>query len=244
MPMNLWMRYSRQVKRRIMDNLNASSFIPSSEIYEIEFQNILTGITTCYHMMLKDKVTVPNNENKIRDILYNNYLNNNKTRSSLKLTHFIFDCEVAEYDKGGNLAGYLDLKISTQNTFIESNAYYCIECKRLDNLNLKGTTGLNGEYINEGIMRFVTEHYSSYHGINGMIGLVVERMNIANNIRNINGLLSNNFKDANTQKKITPVGFIKNFKHSYYSIHKNTNEKEIKLYHLMFDFSRNIENLN
>ena len=228
-----------------MDNFNASAFIPSSEIYEIEFQNILTGITTCYKMMVKDNVSVPSNdENRIRDILYNNYLNNNKIRSSLKLAHYIFDCEVAEYDKDGNLAGYLDLKISTQNTFIESNSYYSIECKRLDNQNLTGDTGLNGKYINEGIMRFVEKKYSVYYRLNGMIGFVVERMNIANNIRNINGLLSNNFKDANTQKKLTPAYFIKNFKYSYYSIHKDTNEKEIKLYHLMFDFSRNVEKLN
>ena len=120
-----------------MDNtLDASLFASSPEIYETEFKNILTKITTCYQMMVKDKVRVPNNENKIRDILYNNYLNNNTIRAILKLTYYIFDCEVAEYDKDGNAIGFLDYKISTQNTFIESNSYYSIECKRLDDQNI------------------------------------------------------------------------------------------------------------
>lgn len=222
--------------------LDASSFIPSSEIYEIEFQNIFTGITTCYRMMIKDNVTVPsNNENRIRDILYNNYLNNNKVRSNLKLRPYMFDCEVAEYDKKGNLAGYLDFKISTQNTFVESNAYYSIECKRLDNKKPMGATGLNADYIKEGIMRFVTVQYSSHRGINGMIGFVVEKMNIDNNIKSINVLLTNKFKASNTQKKLTHVDFIKKFKHSYCSIHKDIENKKIKLYHLMFDFSANLK---
>lgn len=224
-----------------MDDLNAFAFQYKNDPYELEFERILTGITACYKMMIKDNVSVPSNdENRIRDILYNNYLNNNKIRSSLKLTHYIFDCEVAEYDKGGNLAGHLDLKISTQNRFIESNAYYSIECKRLDNQNLTGDTGLNAKYIKEGIMRFVTEQYSSHRGVNGMIGFVVEQINIDNNIKSINRLLTNNFKTANTQKKLTPVAFIKKFSYSYYSIHNDIEDKKIKLYHLMFDFSANL----
>lgn len=225
-----------------MNNLNASAFKYNNEPYELEFEKILTGITACYKRMINDNVSVPSNdENRIRDILYNNYLNNNKIRSSLKLTHYIFDCEVAEYDKNGNLTGFLDYKISTQNTFAESNAYYSIEFKRLDNQNLTGDTGLNAKYIEEGIMRFVTEQYSSHRGVNGMIGFVVEQMNIDNNIKSINGLLTNNFKTANTQKKLTPVDFIKKFRYSYYSIHNDIEDKKIKLYHLMFDFSANLK---
>ena len=222
------------------DRIDASSFTHSLEIYEIEFKNILTGITICYQMMVKDKVPVPNNENKIRDILYNTYLNNNEIRNVLKLTDYIFDCEVAEYDKDGNLTGYLDYKISTQNTFIESNSYYSIECKRLDNQNLTGDTGLNAKYIENGIMRFITGQYLSLHGINGMIGFIVEQMHITNNIKNINRLLKNNFKNVNTKDNLKSVHFIKNFKYSYCSTHENVNRKEIKLYHLMFDFSKNL----
>lgn len=224
-----------------MDNLNAFDFQYSSESYELEFERILTGITACYKMMIKDNVSVPqNDENRIRDILYNDYLNNNKIRNYLKLRPYLFDCEVAEYDKKGHLTGYVDFKISTQNTFVESNAYYSIECKRLDNKKPMGTTGLNADYIKEGIMRFVTVQYSSHRGINGMIGFVVGKMNIDNNIKSINGLLTNNYKSTNTQKKLTHVDCIKKFKYSYYSIHNDIEDKKIKLYHLMFDFSANL----
>ncbi len=228
-----------------MDNtLDASLFASSPEIYETEFKNILTKITTCYQMMVKDKVRVPNNENKIRDILYNNYLNNNTIRAILKLTYYIFDCEVAEYDKDGNAIGFLDYKISTQNTFIESNSYYSIECKRLDDQNITGATGLNAKYIQNGIMRFVTGQYLSHTGINGMIGFIVARMNIADNIKNINRLLKDDFKNANTTNNLKSVNFIKTFTYSYCSTHGSVKEKEIKLYHLMFDFSKNMEQSN
>lgn len=221
--------------------LDASSFALSPEIYEAEFKIILSAIIFCYQMMAKDKISVPNDENKIRDILYNKYLNNDKIRNVLNLTHYLFDCEVAEYDKDESLTGYLDYKISTQNTFVESNSYYIIECKRLDSKNLTGDTGLNAKYIKDGMMRFVTGQYSSHHGINGMIAFVVEQINISDNVKNINRLLSNSIKSANTKKVLTFVA-LNSFKYSYYSEHKDNTAKKIKLFHLMFDFSKNLLN--
>lgn len=244
MPMNLWMQYSRQAKKRFMYNLNAFAFQYKNEPYELEFQKILTGITACYKMMIKDNVSVPSNdEDRIRDILYYKYFNNDKVKNNSKLRYFIFDCEVAEYDTTGNLAGYLDFKISTQNRFIESSAYYSIECKRLDNQNITGTSGLNAEYIKEGIMRFVINKYSTYYGINGMIGFVVERIDIDGNITNINMLLKNHFYNSNTDISLTKTDFIENFSFQYYSMHRDNNDKNLKLYHLMFDFSSNIQGI-
>jgi len=61
----------------MLNRIDASSFDYSLEIYEVEFKNILSGITFCYKMMIKDKVNVPaNDENKIRDILLLKYLKN------------------------------------------------------------------------------------------------------------------------------------------------------------------------
>lgn len=237
--MNSWMQYSRQVKRRIMGDV--SMFQYKNEPYELEFEKILTGITTCYKMMIKDNIPVPSNdENRIRDILLLNYLKKRAIKNKIDLSSYRFDREIPE----DTTKGRVDIRIISKNDFEIDEAYYVIECKRLDNKKPTGASGLNGKYITKGIMRFVAEYYSSYYGINGMIGFVVEQMNIDSNIRRINGLLSNNFKDANTQNNLTPAYFIKNFKYSYYSIHKITNKKEIKLYHLMFDYSRNIEKLN
>lgn len=73
-----------------------------------------------------------------------------------------------------------------------------------------------------------------------MIGFVVEQMDICVNITNINNLLKKNFSDANTETVLSSHNFIEDFKYQYYSIHKDIEDKIIKLYHLMFDFSGNI----
>ncbi len=207
-------------------------------MYEKEFENILTGITTCYKMMIKDTVKVPNDENRIRDILRKDYLNNRQIRDSIGLTdNYIFDREVPEE----NDLGRVDIKISTHNTFKNPEAFYIIECKRLDNQNLTGVSGLNAEYIKNGIKRFVERKYSAYYRINGMIGFVVEEMDISTNITCINNLLKKKFSEANTETVLTALNFINDFKYQYFSIHKDLKDKKIKLYHLMFDFSANIK---
>jgi len=216
--------------------INANSFIYSSEFYESEFEGILTGITICYKMMIKDNIKVPNNENKIRDILRKDYLNNIAIRDSIGFTDkYNFEREVPE----DNDLGRTDIKITTKNTLKDPKAYYIIECKKLNNKNLTGETGLNAKYITDGIKRFIIIKYSTYCRINGMIGFVVERMDISANIKNINKLLKDNFSDENPVPCLKHLNFIKDFEYQYYSIHKIGNKK-IKLYHLMFDFSESI----
>ena len=225
----------------MLSGINASSFVHSLEIYEIEFKNILNGITYCYKMMISNNVSLANNENRIRDVLRKDYLNNREIRNNIGFTgKYSFDREVPE----DNDRGKVDIKVATQDTLTEPEAYYIIECKRLNNKNLTGITGLNAEYIRNGILRFVKRKYSSYYQVNGMIGFVVERMNISDNIKNINRLLKNNFKHANTRKNLKSVNFINRFRYSYCSTHKIDKGKEIKLYHLMFDFSKNLEKSN
>ena len=189
--------------------------------------------------MIDNGDIVPNKEVEIRDVLYNKYLNNNEVRGQVGLNYNI-DCEPAEY-RNGKCSGYIDLKIFSGNSLTDTSAYYIIECKRLDNQNLNGTTGLNAEYIKNGIMRFVSGQYSTNKYLNGMIGFVVEQMDIPANITNINKLLRENFSDANTETVLTFHNFIKDLKYQYYSIHKDIKDRKIKLYHLMFDFSANID---
>lgn len=42
--------------------------------YNVEFEYILFKIIVCYYLILKEKINVCNNENKIRDIILYNYL--------------------------------------------------------------------------------------------------------------------------------------------------------------------------
>ena len=222
--------------------LDPSVFPGSADFYIAEFESILVGITSCYKMMIEDNVSVPsNNENRIRDILYSKYLNDNAVRKKIDFYYNII-CEPAEYINHVS-SGFVDLRFFSKNSLMDTSAYYIIECKRLDNQNLNGTTGLNAKYIKNGIMRFVDGKYSTNQYLNGMIGFVVEQMDITANITNINKLLRKNFSNANTETILTFHNFIKDFKYQYYSIHKDIKNRKFKLYHLMFDFSANIEKL-
>ena len=186
-------------------------------------------------------VAVSNNEEKIRDLLYSQYLNNNDVRNSIGL-NFNIVCEPAEYSEDGKCTGYVDLRVFSRNSLTDTSAYFIIECKRLDNQNLKGETGLNAKYIKDGIMRFVNKQYSANKHLNGMIGFVVESMNISGNIDNINNLLKNKYACSNTLTKLTVTDFIQDFDYQYYSEHKVIEKhKKVKLYHLMFDFSKNMQ---
>jgi len=222
----------------MMNNqIDASAFSYSLEIYEEEFKFILAGITACYNIMINDRVTVVNDENKIRDVFKKDYLDNSSIRDMIGFTdNYHFERETPE----DNDLGRVDIKIITRNTLKNPEAYYIIECKRLDSANLTGNTGLNAKYITDGIKRFVERKYSAYYRINGMIGFIVEHLDIDANITNINSLLEKKFCDANAITFLTFINFIKDFKYQYYSVHKDINNKKIKLYHLMFDFSNNL----
>jgi hypothetical protein len=216
--------------------LNASGYGYNGIFYNTEFEDILSKIIACYHLMLSDNVTLSNDENQIRDVLYLNYLNSDKIRKSVGLLSYYFDRETQE----DRTSGRTDIRILTANSFIETAAYYIIECKRLDATNPNGTTGLNAEYIKNGICRFVSQTYSSHYKTNGMIGFIVEPINIDTNVVAINNLLKNNFSVANTIQPLTHREIVTAFSFTYYSTH-NTGKDRVLLYHLMFNFSKNIK---
>jgi len=217
--------------------LNAKGYGYNATNYTAEFQRVLCGVFTCYSMMLNDNVELPNDENEIRNKLLFNYLNNDNIRKDIELLDYVFNGEVLE-----PTGGKIDLKVQTPNRFIKSAAYYIIECKRLDNKNTTGISGLNAEYIRNGIYRFVSKYYSTNCGVNAMIGFIVEAMDVHNNVENnINFLLQNHFSNCNTTKYIHRELFIPHFEFHYTSEHKNTDNVNFTLYHLMFDFSNNID---
>ena len=95
------------------NELDASNFLYNGEVYDKEFELILSKITSCYFMLKKDEKEVPlNNENGIRDILVNNYINNPEIKKSLNLNYFVRP-EVPE----SNSAGRTDIRIFSPNTF-------------------------------------------------------------------------------------------------------------------------------
>lgn len=218
----------------IFSELDASPFKHSTVFYNNEFESILAVIIVCYNCIVTKKIALPNDENKIRDNMLKNYLKKDEfKRTHNPLEKYLFDKETEEN------TGRVDIRIMPINPFINDDAYYIIECKRLNNQNLNGTSGLNGKYIEEGIYRFVSEKYSTYYKTNGMIGFIVEPLNISDNINSINMLLKTEFPQVNTHQVLKQRIIKGGFDFSYCSVHK-LQQREILLYHLMFDLSGNI----
>jgi hypothetical protein len=216
--------------------ISASAYDYKNIFRNREFEYVMSKIIDCYRLMIGDAVPVANDENKIRDELYLNYLNNDAIRKSIDLQRYFFDRETIE----DRTSGRTDIRVLTHHSFLETSAFYVIECKRINAKNLNGMTGLNAEYISEGICRFVEEKYSAHFKTNGMIGFVVQSMDIKKNVDSINRLLSTTFKQANTTQVLEFHEIVENFKFSYCSTH-DQDKKSITLYHLMLDFSSNIE---
>ena len=192
----------------IESSLDASQYLLATTHYEAAFKQLLLNIYSCYELMIADSIRVPaNDENAIRDRLLE-YLENTEIRNEICIiSGYRFDKEV---DEG---SGRVDIKIININDFEDHEAYYIIECKRLD-----GTGALNRNYVAQGIDRFTTSYYSSYYGVNGMIGFVVAYFDIDENMRNIG-----DFFHMLERGKL------------YASMHN-----DLKLYHLMMDFSDNV----
>ncbi|MBN2825873.1 MAG: hypothetical protein JXQ76_11145 [Campylobacterales bacterium] len=199
--------------------VNALVFEPIADEtyeYDIEFKTLMLNIYKCYLYLIENDKRVPSNdENKIRDILLE-YLKDTDIRNTIcSIVGYRFDKEVDENE------GRVDIKIVQYNDFENHDAFYVIECKRLD-----GNSKLNNAYLADGINRFTTSYksskydfyYSSYYGVNGMIGFIIKEIDIDKNIHKIG-----NFFDRLEKDKL------------YQSTHDN-----VKLYHLMLNFSKNI----
>lgn len=214
-------------------NLNASGYEQNDKFYNAEFEIILSKVIICYKQMLVDNVLLNNDENSIRDYMLANYLKKQWFKKQYNITDYLFDKELVEN------TGRIDIRIMPVNPFVEDEAYYIIECKRLNAKNINGKTGLNGEYISEGICRFISTKYSCYYKTNGLIGFVVESIDIEKNIASINILMSNSFTQASMVNPLSKRSILGEFNYSYFSTH-NCDKNEIGIYHLMLDFSKNI----
>ena len=216
-----------------MTTLKADKFAHTGSIYEVSFDEILKHIIRSYKSLIHDNIQLRNDENKIRDILVEHYLNHPLKRQELGIDNLIFNREPSE-----NMAkGFVDIKIQTMISLNNPQAYYIFECKRLD-----GSMDLNRKYVKEGIMRFISEKYSSYYGLNGMLGFEVCKLDTTANIEKINRLAAADYPGTHVIKSIARTVATREFNYSYVSSHNTVSLREIALYHLMLDFSGVIEN--
>lgn len=155
-------------------------------LYRANFEKITNYIIDICELVVEDyekkQLKLPNDENKIRSIMLEEYLKTQK--DSYGMSDYRFELEVLEnYVGNGQHIGRVDIRILLKSDFEKEDAYYIIECKRID-----GTSNLNKKYVEEGIARFVTEKYSSYYGRNIMLGFVVKKIDISANAQLIEGI--------------------------------------------------------
>lgn len=205
------------------NQLDASNFDMARDVYIHDFKNLLLKIYACYEKMLNTENNIPVCENKIRNLLVDNYL-------SKEISDYTFKKEEK------NNLGRVDIYII--DNLYSTKPHFIIECKLLDDKNTDGVQGLNAEYIKNGIQRILTEYYyvENNYFTNAMIGFIVKNINAEDNIQKINVLVEKLLKNLIHIKQ----NISKDKPNLYQSIYKTLANKEFVVYHLMMDFSQKI----
>ncbi len=153
-----------------------------NRVYKEQSFNRITGaiVKGCELMVsdcVKGKNLLDNHEEKIRTFLVENYLDNDEKRDDIGLQglNIRFEIEVPENYNPATISyiGRTDIRIVSDDWFRNREAYYIVECKRLD-----GGNTLNNLYVKEGVSRFVGDvpKYSSFYNKNIMLGFCVKTM--------------------------------------------------------------------
>ena len=201
-------------------------------LYKANFEKITKYIIDIYELLVEDyqnkKLKLPNDENRIRSIMLEEYMK--KQKASYGMSDYRFELEVPEnYAGSGHHIGRVDIRILLKSDFEKEDAYYIIECKRID-----GTADLNKKYVKEGVARFVTQKYSSYYGRNIMLGFVVKMIDISANAKLIEGL-QNSDLDQNLHGNFQLVDS-DNLTESYKCMYQIQSGK-LELRHIFLDYS-------
>lgn len=157
------------------------------------FDRIIGAIVKGCELMVSDCVKgrylLSNHEEIIRTYLVQNYLDNDEKRYDIGLQgiDIRFEIEVPENYNPATIShiGRTDIKIVSEAWLRNREAYYIVECKRLD-----GEDVLNKLYVKEGVSRFVGAEpkYSSFYNKNIMLGFCVKRHNIKQSILKISAI--------------------------------------------------------
>lgn len=196
------------------------------------FEKITNYILDICELVVEDygkkQLKLPNDENKIRSIMLEEYLK--KQKVSYDMSNYRFDLEVPEnYAGNGHHIGRVDIRILLKSDFEKEDAYYIIECKRID-----GTSDLNKKYVKEGVARFTTQKYSSYYGRNIMLGFVVKKIDMSVNAQLIESI-QNADLDKHMHGNFELVGN-RSVTESYKCIYQ-IQSGEVELRHIFSDYS-------
>ena len=191
------------------------------EVYfRIQLQGLLKDIGVVYKLICHSGCMLQNDENKIRNEFGHFFCEQTYKASTSTAKDYYYDQE-AWLPKS---AGRVDMRFLSPNCYGHQDAFFAIECKRLDS-----KSPLCQEYVDNGIRRFTTGKYPSLLGCNAMLGFVVSSIDLTTTIESINKHLDSSEYLTTTSTKMTEMVGLK----SHHSM-----PHSFVLYHLWMDFSR------
>lgn len=201
--------------------MDASVFQYGSEFRRSQLQGILSDCILVYSNITSSGNNIENNENKIRDEIAD-YLSDDDYKENYTTTvkYFQVDTEVREKKNGRT-----DIRFLQVHPYKGQKVYFTIECKRLD-----GNAFLSGQYVTNGINRFVkNKKYDTPLGFNAMMGFIVRTLNVEVTCKAINTNLPVEEYLVKMQEDVAK---------GYYKFEsKHILDGTITLLHLWLDFS-------
>jgi hypothetical protein len=196
-------------------NLDLFGFRSKQEIIE---QVFLQSIIDSYGRVLH---TVAN-ENDIRDrFMKDIYTTPSGLRDWLQQSLMYLDWENWKFTAGMTLA-------RADISFKLTGCEFIIECKRLKSADKA--------YIDEGLERFRTLHYSKEHEFAGMIGFIINS-NAAPIVAGLKGRVSSHYPVTTSFSATSFSGWANSFQSS----HERSDKSGINVYHLFFEFNNVLE---
>ena len=160
--------------------MDASVFEYREVYYRLQLQGLLNDICGVYALICQSEQHLPDDENKIRDAFGKYFFD-----QAYKMT----TTTAKDYHYGSEVwlqltAGRIDMQFLSPNCYKHQDAFFAIECKRLD-----GRSHLSKEYVDNGIRRFTKGKYPSLLGCNAMLGFVVCTIDLPATMSQINSHL-------------------------------------------------------
>lgn len=200
--------------------MDVSVFEYQEVFYFNQLKGLLYDICNAYVLICTKGQKIKNDENTIRDEFGCYFENQDFKETTTTAKDYFFESEGRQQ----KTAGRVDIRFLSPNCYGYQDAYFAIECKRLD-----GKAHLNKEYVENGVRRFTTGKYPSLLGCNAMIGFIVKTMNVFETCSGINANLTVNEHLSKIQESL-PGGC-----HMFESNH--IVDKMITLLHLWLDFT-------
>lgn len=203
--------------------MDASIFQYREAYYREQLQGLLKDICDVYVLISQSGQQLENDENTIRDEFGKYFENQTYKESTTTAKYYFFESE----GRRQKTAGRVDIRFLSPDCYGHQDAYFAIECKRLD-----GKSHLSKEYVDNGIRRFTSGKYPSLLGCNAMLGFVVCAIDLKQTVDQANGHLEQTEYLMIVSPSIGPIVEMESH---------HTTPNQFILFHLWMDFSKCVQ---